>query len=413
MISLLVDAVTQALIQLRAHLDRALLTLFGITWGTAAMVALVSWGGGMRNNISRDMRKFGDNLMYMWPEAARIHEREALELRHLEVRLEDITALNTHAEQVRRVIPEMPLDAGVRHGNRTINTLVLGVVPETREVRNFDVTAGRFISEADMRMRRRVCLIGADTEHALFRGADPVGARVTIRNVPFVVIGRLRAKGQQMMDMNGPDDDKVLIPASTGQAYFGSMRFVHQFIVQLESVESEAAALASIRSYLAGVHRFDPGDEDAVSYFNTSRIVGLAEFSANAIRIFVGLVGAGTLLIAGLGVMNVMLVSVRERTPEVGLRLALGARRVDIFLQFLIESLVVTTLGGAIGITFALAVCVGVASLDLPPMVPVPEISWGAVVAALWTMTFVGLTAGTWPAYQAARLDPVAALRYE
>lgn len=413
MIGLVADAVTQALMQLRAHWDRALLTLFGITWGTAAMVALVSWGGGMRTMIGRDMRKLGDNLMYMWPSAARIHEQNALELRTLEVELDEIAALDGHVANARHVIPELPTRMVVRRGNRTLQTLIIGVVPETAQVRKFDVTAGRFINEADMRMRRRVCLLCAEAETQLFQGADPIGRKLTIDGVPFTVIGRLRDKGNQMMDMNGPDNDKVLIPATTGETYFGDMRYVHQFIVQLDDPTEEQETIASVRHRLAAAYRFDRDDEDAVQYFNTTRVIRLADFATNAIRIFVGFVGAGTLLVAGLGVMNVMLISVRERTPEVGLRLAIGGRPVDVFLQFLVESLVVTTVGGMVGITLALGLCMGFASLNLPPQVPVPEISWGAVVAALVTMTVVGLAAGTWPAYQAAKLDPVTALRYE
>ncbi len=414
MIGLVRDAVSQALLQLIAHRDRALLTLFGITWGTAAMVALVSWGGGMRNLIMGDLTKIGDNLMYMWPQSVKIHERNAVALRKLEVTLDDLTALDRSAAHTRHVFPELE-DWGrsTRYGNRTVSELVLGTAPIAETVRKFRVIDGRFINDGDMRDRRRVCLLGADTERELFRGANPVGERVTVAGVPFQVIGRLAAKGNQMMDMNGPDDDKILIPATTGRALFGNMRYANQFVVQLEQPLTGPAAAAGIRRYLANVHHFDPREETALNHFDTTRILQLADFSVNAIRILVGLVGAGTLLIAGLGVMNIMLVSVRERTPEVGLRLAIGGRRIDIFLQFMTESLVVTAIGGLIGITLALLFCLGSGTLDLPPQVPRPEISWGAVVAALLTMTFVGLTAGTWPAYQAARLDPVQALRYE
>lgn len=414
MIGLVLDAVAQALAQLRAHRDRALLTLFGITWGTAAMVALVSWGGGMRNMVGRDMRKIGENLMYVWPQSVKLHERNAVELRRLEVTLDDLDHLDRTVPEAADVFPELPLwGSTTRYGTRTVSEMVMGTVPRAEKLRKFKVSVGRFINEEDMRQRRRVCLLGAETERRLFQGANPVGGRVTIAGVPFRVVGRLATKGNQMLNMNGPDDDKILIPATTGRALFGSMRYANQFVARLHAPNTGDAAAASIRRYLAEEHNFDAADEAALNVFDTSTIVRLADFSLGSVRIFVGLVGAGTLLIAGLGVMNIMLVSVRERTPEVGLRLAIGGRRIDIFLQFLTESLVVTALGGLIGITLALLLCVGFGALDLPPQVPRPEISWGAVVAALITMMFVGVTAGTWPAYQASRLDPVHALRYE
>lgn len=414
MLDILVDAIVQALGQLVAHRDRALLTLFGITWGTAAMVALVSWGNGLRASVVDDMQSVGENLMLVWPQSVRIHERNATELRRLELDLEDIAALDRHVTYAASVLPEIPVfGQPVRYGKRTFSNVIVGTVPGAEVVRKWRVIEGRFLTEADMRAHRRVCLLGGLLEEYLFRGENPLGRRVTVAGVPFTVVGRLAKKNNTMMNFNNRDDEKLLIPATTGQTYFGELAYADQFIVQLQSATAGPDALKSVRRYLAERYHFDPDEETALRHMDLSRIVRLADFSVNAVRIFVGLVGAGTLLIAGLGVMNVMLIGVRERTPEIGLRLALGARPVDIFLQFLTESLVVTAVGGVIGITFALLVCVGVAALDLPPQVPKPDISWGAVAAAAVTMVGVGLTAGTWPAVQASRLDPVAALRYE
>jgi len=291
-----------------------------------------------------------------------------------------------------------------------------GVHPSFSEMRRmFPKAGGRFINEADVDERRRVLFLGDTIAYHLFGAEDPVGKQLELDGVPFTVIGVMEAKFQDSMN-NGPDEDRAIIPASTYRALYGD-RYVDHLLFRPRSVERAAQTKQELYEVLGAKHRFDPTDERALGIWDFIEDQKQTEAIGLGIQMFLGLVGLFTLIVAGVGVANIMYVVVRERTREIGVKLAVGARKAHIMAQFMFEAVAISLLGGAAGMVVSVLVVwlVDAVPVSNPAMnyLANPKLSWTITVACASILMLIGLTSGFLPARRAARLDPVESLRYE
>lgn len=401
---------------LRSQKTRAILTTFAVAWGTLAIVLMLAFGEGLKRGVVEGLRGAGERMFMIYGGETRL-PYEGLP-RGRPIRLtEDDAAL------VRRSIPEVDLVAvsygrsvALEAGSNKTRTYMEGVSPEFAEVRNmFPTRGGRFLNAKDIAERRRVVFLGDSIAVRLFGAESPVGRTVYIDDVPFTVVGVMESKFQTSMN-NGPDSDRAIIPASTFRTLYGN-RYVNQLLVRPRDVLEAERVKARLYEVLGRRHKFDPNDEAALSMWDfieeerISRNIGLG------IQIFLGIVGGLTLIVAGVGVANIMYVVVRERTREIGIKLAIGARRRHIIAQFVFEALLLAMAGGVVGLAVAVAIVLAVDSLPASNEAMVlllnPKLSWPIGITTVSILTLIGLAAGVFPARKAAALDPVESLRYE
>ena len=401
---------------LRSQKTRAILTTFAVAWGTLAIVLMLAFGEGLKRGVVEGLRGAGERMFMIYGGETRL-PYEGLP-RGRPIRLtEDDAAL------VRRSIPEVDLVAvsygrsvTLEAGSNKTRTYMEGVSPEFSEVRNmFPTRGGRFLNAKDIAERRRVVFLGDSIAVRLFGAESPVGRTVYIHDVPFTVVGVMESKFQTSMN-NGPDSDRAIIPASTFRTLYGN-RYVNQLLVRPRDVLEAERVKARLYEVLGRRHKFDPNDEAALSMWDfieeerISRNIGLG------IQIFLGIVGGLTLIVAGVGVANIMYVVVRERTREIGIKLAIGARRRHIIAQFVFEALLLAMAGGVVGLAVAVAIVLAVDSLPASNEAMVlllnPKLSWPIGITTVSILTLIGLAAGVFPARKAAALDPVESLRYE
>lgn len=408
---MLLATIRQALDTMRTHRRWALLTMFGIIWGTASVVLLVGWGIGVQEMTQRGLQKIGKNLVYVMPGRVGEDLSPAAERRYLTFDLDDVDAVRTSVRRAELVSAEILSWLYVRYGatGRTVD--VRGIEPDMQALRGVRVAAGRPISPDDVRFARRVAVIGQTARSRLLGGRPAIGQRLNVQGVSFEIIGLLERVGTQLSRNRTETDEQIWIPVSSAMHLRGSEN-VDMMIMRPPERRFNQDLKRQVRNVLAHRLHVSPHDEEAV--FIISLIDILAGFDAvfagqNA---FLFILATGTLLIGGIGVMNMMLVSVNERRREIGLRLAVGARRREVVLQFLVETLVITLVGGGAGLSFGLLACalLGHFRSDVIPLpVVVPEVA----VLALVITTLVGLASGAGPAWQAARVDPAESLRAE
>lgn len=405
------QAVVEALESLNANKMRSGLTILGIVIGVAAVIAMLAIGVGAQDSITGSISGIGTNLLFVFRggEDESIRNPEPLTLGDAEA-LSDSFA----APSVENVAPLLTGSAAVSFGGETTNTEVKGVTPEYFPVRNYVVTEGDAITEEHILGRASVVLLGVDVADALFsRREGLVGETVRIEGQPFRVIGVLEERGGGMM---GSQDNTVLVPFTTAQTRLfrrSSRDRVDIILVQAVDPDLVDEATEEIAQILRQRHRTPIGEDD-FTIFSQQDMVDTASSITGILTIFLGGIAAISLLVGGIGIMNIMLVSVTERTREIGLRKALGARKRDILIQFLTESSLLSLVGGLIGIVlgWAIAMIVGeVASRSGTPFDPVVGIN--AVLLATLFSAAVGLFFGIYPANRAANLVPVEALRYE
>jgi putative ABC transport system permease protein len=408
---MLTEVIHQAFATMRSHRRWAALTMFGIVWGTASVILLVGWGVGSHRMTDQGMQKVGKNLVITW--AGRIGEEvsPADERRTVRFDLDDVKALRQSARFVEHLSGENFAFAHVRYGSTGRIVDVRGIEPEMKELRGVDTAAGRFISRDDVRFRRRVAVIGHTARERLLGPRPAVGEHITVNGRSFKIIGLLDRVGAQLSRNRTLIDEQVWMPITSLMTLLGN-EHVDDMIMRPFRRDQNAAIKKEVRSILARRVRVSPTDEEAV--FVISMIDFLSGFDQvhRFMNNFLFMLAVGTLSIGGIGVMNMMLVSVNERRREIGLRLAVGAQRRHVVGQFLIETLVITLTGGAIGLVFGLAGCALLGAVPgelVPRPVIVPEI----VVAAIVTTVVVGLVSGIGPAWRAAAVDPAESLRAE
>jgi len=407
----LVAVIRQALATMRTHRRWAALTMFGIIWGTASVILLVGWGVGVHGMIDRGLQKVGKNLVFVMPGRIGENLSAADERRVLTFDLDDAAALRAGARRAELVSAEVMQWMFVRAGSTGRTVDVRGIEPVMQELRGVSAATGRLITPDDVRFQRRVAVIGQTARTRLLGPRPAVGARLNISGVTVEVVGLLDRVGTQLSRNRTETDEQVWLPISTLMTLTGR-EHIDLLLVRPTERRFNDEVKREIRGVLARRLHVAPTDEEAV--FIRSLIDMLSGFDSvfAAFNVFLAVLAIGTLIIGGIGVMNMMLVSVNERRREIGLRLAVGARRRDVVVQFLVETLVITQVGGLIGLALGLGGCalLGQVRGDLVPVpVIIPSVAWLALVVT----TLVGIASGCGPAWLAARVDPAESLRAE
>jgi putative ABC transport system permease protein len=384
---------------------RAILTALGVIIGVAAVVATVSIGTGARQSVAAQVQALGTNLLTIFPgQAGQFGVMVGSQVQTL--KYEDGLAIKAGVGTVDDVAAEYGRAAQVVYGSQNAYTQVLGETPNFPEVRNWPVITGNFFTAEDLRQRARVAVVGQTVAKTLFGDGDPIGQRIKINRTTFTVIGVMDAKGTNGFQDR---DDVVFVPLTTAQKRLFGVEYVRTLYVKVRGDTEMDAAQTGIDLLLRDRHHIRAGQDGDYTIRNQADILSTFQGVTQTITLMLGSVAAVSLIVGGIGIMNIMLVSVTERTREIGLRKAVGATRGNILVQFLVESVVLSVLGGAIGILL------GVGASHLVSV----TFGWSTIVTpASVAMAFgfaaaVGIFFGIYPAQRAAGLDPIAALRYE
>jgi putative ABC transport system permease protein len=404
----LFESLRIALTGLTSNKVRAALTMLGIIIGVAAVIALVSIGQGFSTYVTGQFEGLGTNVLFILPDQEARDNGEPLTTG-------DATALldSLALPGVKAMAPDYRRAALVSYGGQEVSTTISGVTPEFQTIRNYELTIGRFIDQQEVEHRGRVAVLGYSVAQEFFPGDSyPIGEIIRLNDVPFEIIGVLDEKGS-----TGPmdNDDFVFIPLTTAQTRLFSADTVRgdyvisNINVQVRSEEEMASTTADITGVLRQRHRIEPDEANDFTIINQADLLDTASSITGVLTAFLGSIAAISLLVGGIGIMNIMLVSVTERTREIGLRKAIGAGRSDILWQFLIEAMTLSLIGGLVGIAL------GITSSQLigPALNLEITVSVGTILLAAGFSAAVGLFFGIYPAMRAASLHPIDALRYE
>ncbi|GFE57560.1 ABC transporter permease [Geobacter sp. AOG1] len=399
-----------ALRALRVNKMRALLTMLGIIIGIAAVIAMVAIGSGASKMISDQIASIGSNLLLVIPGSTTSGGLRTGSGGTPTLTYDDAKAIRAECPSVAEVAPTVRGSAQVVFGNQNWSTIVMGTTSDMLTVRDWPLVSGRNISPSDVDGAIKNCIIGQTVAENLFGSADPIGKIIRIKKIPFTVIGMLEHKGQSPQGQD--QDDVIYIPLTTAQRkVFGSQfpNSVGAMMIQAKDADVLKKAEEEVTALLDQRHRIGPSRERDFTVRNLSEILAVSEQSSKVMSILLGAVASISLIVGGIGIMNIMLVSVTERTREIGIRMAIGAKQRDILLQFLTEAVLLTTVGGIIGMGVGVIGAMVVSKLMNWPTL----ISSTAIVIAFAFSAGVGVFFGFYPARKAASLNPIDALRYE
>ena len=396
-----------ALKSLQRNKMRGSLTILGIIIGVGSVIALMSLGRGSQSDVERQISSLGTNLIMIRPGSDMRRGVSGGIGSMKSLTLKDIDLMRANIRSLQAITPVINVGEQVVAGGKNWSTSISGVLPEYLKIKNLEISSGRMFTESDVKGRTKVAVVGKTVVKELFNGNDPVGATIRIRNVPFRVIGVLAEKGQGGM---GEDlDDTVLAPSTTVLYRLSDGETINMIMTSAVSEEAVESVKTDIAALVRTTHKIQKGKEDDFHIMDQKEIKDMMKSVTGTLTLLLSAVASVSLLVGGVGIMNIMLVSVTERTREIGIRLTVGARPGDILIQFLIEAMILSAMGGIIGIFGGLGIAYLFGGLSGSSVV----VSWGMVLLAFFFSGAVGVFFGYYPAYKAANLNPIEALRHE
>ncbi len=386
---------------------RSALTMLGIIIGVGAVIAMIAVGQGAKAQVEAQIASIGSNLLMVFPGSTTQAGVRAGAGTVTTLTENDAEAIQKELSSVRFAAPSLRTVAQVVSANQNWSTAVTGSDPDYFAVRDWSFESGSPFTSSDVAGATKVAVLGKTVANNLFGSQDPIGQIIRIRNVPFKVSGLLSPKGQSAMGQD--QDDTVIIPLSTLQKRIMGATYIQTIMVSANSPEETVTAQEEVRRLLRQRHRIPPGQDDDFTVRNMTDIAAAAEASSRVMTLLLGSIASVSLIVGGIGIMNIMLVSVTERTREIGIRMAVGARGNDILLQFLVEAVVLSLAGGILGVLLGVA-----GSRIISAFVHWPTIiSLRSILLAFVFSIAIGVFFGLYPARRAASLDPIEALRYE
>ena len=403
---LLGEIIRVALEALRANKLRSLLTMLGIIIGVGAVITMVALGSGAQKSVQDRIQALGPTLLSLYPGQS-FMRGVASDVR-VSLTIDDDTALANNARYITDVVPELSRNLQVQKGTQNINVNIVGTTPNYVPVKNYTITAGRMFTAGDDAARRRFAVLGSAVPNMLnANAAAMIGQELLIRGIPFEIIGILSEKGSQGSFSN--PDEQILIPLQTARYRIMGTDRLRSITVKVQDMSSMNLAMIDLERVLRRQHKIRPGQDNDFQIRNQTDILATLQQTTETFKYLLAGIAAVSLLVGGIGIMNIMLVSVTERTREIGVRKALGATRFNVMFQFLVEALVLCLVGGMIGVVVGTIGAVVLSKLAHWNTL----ISPFAILLAFVFSAAVGLFFGIWPAKRAASLDPIVALRYE
>jgi putative ABC transport system permease protein len=389
---------------------RSFLTALGIIIGVGAVIAMVSIGEGAKRGIESRFAAMGTNLLFVSPGSQASRGVHGGWGSMTTLKEEDAFAIAADCPAVMYISPSVSARAQTVYGNKNWNTSISGTGERYPEVRNWEVEFGAYFDENMVKSAAKVCVLGADVKTNLFEDDDPVGKVIRIKKIPFKVLGVLKKRGES--GGFGSRDDMITIPYTTAMRRLQGIDYIQSVDVRAVSADLMPQAQAQIEEVLRNRHRIAPGAEDDFTVRNMSEVAETAAEATQMMTVLLGSIASISLLVGGIGIMNIMLVSVTERIREIGLRMAVGARERDILLQFLTEAVVLSLMGGLIGIGFGIGASKLIKKIKMFAAFNT-VVSLESVLMAFLFAATIGIFFGFYPARKASRLDPIEALRYE
>lgn len=387
---------------------RAFLTMLGIIIGVASVIAMLAIGEGSKVNITNEMSSMGTNMVMVMPNMQRRGGVSLGSSSSMVLKYSDVEAIRNEAVSIAAVSPEVRANGQVIYSNENTQTTIYGVSEEYLTIRKLEIQSGRIFNTAELKSMAKVCILGQTVVENLFgEDADPVGLTIRVKNLPFLIIGVLKDKGESGMGQD--QDDLILAPYTTVQRRLAAIDYINGIYTSAISEDKSALAISEVEEILRRTHKLKETDENDFRVMSQSELIETVSSITDILTILLGAIAGISLLVGGIGIMNIMFVSVTERTREIGLRMSIGGRGNDILKQFLVESILLSILGGALGVVFGYLIAKGAGSLmDIAPVIKVQT-----VVLAFTVCFAIGVFFGWYPARKAANLNPIDALRYE
>jgi len=411
------DLLRDTLITLWAQKRRTLLTMFGIAWGIISITVMVAAGEGLGDGIKKNQETFGKDVMIVFAGRTSMQAGGARAGRAVHWMEDDYVSVAAESPACKYVMPELGNDVQVRSLFNSGTIPVVGALPPFSEIRSVTPAHGRFYNDEDNDNARNVAFLGSDTKKQLFAEREALGQTVWLNGIPYAVIGVMKSKDQNS-SYDGFDARKIFIPFNAMRRDFPNKppaveHTVDRLLVAPWSLATHKDCVRQLRRTLARLHNFDPRDEEAASIWDTVKNAEANRMIIVGMEIFMGAVGIATLFLGGLSVMNVMLVSVRERTREIGVRMALGATRRSILRQFFLETIFVVALSGGAGLILSYGFCALVNLAPMPPFFSGMLTSWKVGMLSVSLLGLISVLSALYPANRAASVDPIEALRFE
>ena len=408
----LADTIREVFHYFRQYKSRTFMTMFGIIWGTMTVILLLAFGVGLKKSMSKNMHGMGDGIAILWPGRTSIPFQGYGRDRNIRFREEDADLLRNEISEIAFISQEYSTwGIPIRVGDKVNKTSVAGVIPEYSPMRNiWPQPGGRWLNDLDLKERKRVSFIGNKLKDLLFgENVDAVGKYIYVGDSPFLVIGVMRKKTQPS-SYTTRDRDRVYISASTFASYYG-YRYINNIVYKLHDARLAKAVEKRLYDVLGKKYKFDPKDKEALGIWDTTEMDKFIYYFSLGFNIFMGLIGVITLVVGGIGLANIMYVVVQERTREIGIKRAVGAKRRHIMGQFIWEAFIIIGISGALGFMIAAGLVKFISLLPIEDYVGHPDFSFTVAIISISILGIIGFLAGYFPSRKAARLEVVDCLR--